>query len=198
MVEFSTAITDPLEALIPNPVARRQGETGMNSRIDENALRAAVLGANDGLVSNLSLVMGVAGAEIAGQTILLTGLAGLIAGACSMAIGEWLSVTESRELAKKRIDNEIVGLPWAAAASSFLLFSAGAIFPVVPFFWIGGNIAAIYSVLLSAVALCLLGMGTSPFTGRSFVFSASRQLVGGLIAAAITYGVGRLIGVAVN
>ncbi len=57
-----------------------------------NALRAAVLGANDGLVSNLSLVMGVAGADLSGKTILITGLAGLLAGAFSMALGEWLSV----------------------------------------------------------------------------------------------------------
>ena len=68
-----------------------------------NALRAAVLGANDGLVSNLSLVMGVAGAAVSGNTILLTGLAGLVAGACSMAMGEWLSVTSSRELAQQQI-----------------------------------------------------------------------------------------------
>jgi hypothetical protein len=61
-----------------------------------NTLRAAVLGANDGLVSNLSLVMGVAGAAAAERTLLLTGLAGLVAGACSMAMGEWLSVTSSR------------------------------------------------------------------------------------------------------
>ncbi len=58
-------------------------------RAGGNALRAAVLGANDGLVSNLSLVMGVAGAEVAGRTILLTGLAGLVAGSCSMAMGEY-------------------------------------------------------------------------------------------------------------
>jgi VIT1/CCC1 family predicted Fe2+/Mn2+ transporter len=63
-----------------------------------NALRAAVLGANDGLVSNFSLVMGVAGAELAASTILLTGVAGLLAGAISMALGEWLSVQSSREL----------------------------------------------------------------------------------------------------
>jgi len=75
-------------------------------RAGGNALRAAVLGANDGLVSNLSLVMGVAGAQIAGSTTLLTGLAGLVAGACSMAIGEWLSVTSSRELNQQQIDIE--------------------------------------------------------------------------------------------
>src|SRR3982750_898173 len=63
--------------------------------VSGNALRASVLGANDGLVSNLSLVMGVAGAELANHAILITGLAGLLAGAISMALGEWLSVQSS-------------------------------------------------------------------------------------------------------
>jgi VIT1/CCC1 family predicted Fe2+/Mn2+ transporter len=71
-----------------------------------NDLRAAVLGANDGLVSNFCLLMGVAGAGTSNKTILLTGLAGLIAGACSMALGEWLSVTNARELAKTQIARE--------------------------------------------------------------------------------------------
>jgi VIT1/CCC1 family predicted Fe2+/Mn2+ transporter len=71
-----------------------------------NALRAAVLGANDGLVSNLSLVMGVAGAALQQSTILLTGLAGLLAGAISMALGEWLSVQSSRELYQRQISIE--------------------------------------------------------------------------------------------
>ena len=66
--------------------------------IGGNALRAAVLGANDGLVSNLSLIMGVAGAGLESRVILITGIAGLLAGACSMAMGEWISVQSSREL----------------------------------------------------------------------------------------------------
>jgi VIT1/CCC1 family predicted Fe2+/Mn2+ transporter len=71
-----------------------------------NDLRAAVLGANDGLVSNFCLIMGVAGAGTGNKAILLTGLAGLIAGACSMALGEWLSVTNARELASTQIAKE--------------------------------------------------------------------------------------------
>ena len=71
-----------------------------------NALRAAVLGANDGLVSNLSLVMGVAGATMDTRTVLITGLAGLLAGAISMALGEWLSVQSSRELYHHQIQVE--------------------------------------------------------------------------------------------
>ena len=75
-----------------------------------NALRAAVLGANDGLVSNLSLVMGVAGADFSARTTLVTGLAGLIAGACSMAMGEWLSVNSSREFYEQQIAGEAAEL----------------------------------------------------------------------------------------
>ncbi len=68
-----------------------------------NTLRAAVLGANDGLLSNLSLVMGVAGANLSEKSILVTGMAGLLAGACSMALGEWISVQSSRELYDRQI-----------------------------------------------------------------------------------------------
>jgi hypothetical protein len=79
---------------------------GRHRGLGGNALRAAVLGANDGLVSNLSLVMGVAGADMAPRAILVTGLAGLLAGACSMALGEWLSVNTARESAQRQIDTE--------------------------------------------------------------------------------------------
>ena len=79
---------------------------GRHRNVGGNALRAAVLGANDGLSSNLSLMMGVAGATADRPTILLTGLAGLLAGACSMALGEWLSVTSARELAQREVGIE--------------------------------------------------------------------------------------------
>jgi VIT1/CCC1 family predicted Fe2+/Mn2+ transporter len=78
-----------------------------------NALRAAVLGANDGLVSNLSLVMGIAGANPGGRAILLAGLAGLVAGACSMAMGEWLSVNSTREFYERQIATEAAELQQA-------------------------------------------------------------------------------------
>jgi vacuolar iron transporter family protein len=72
-----------------------------------NALRAAVLGANDGLVSNMSLVMGVAGATNGEQGVLLAGLAGLMAGALSMALGEWISVKSSQELYERQMRLEM-------------------------------------------------------------------------------------------
>lgn len=76
---------------------------GRHRGVGGNALRAAVLGANDGLCSNLALVMGVAGASTSSQAILVAGTAGLVAGACSMALGEWISVTSSRELAEREL-----------------------------------------------------------------------------------------------
>lgn len=221
-----------------------------------NTLRAAVLGANDGLVSNLSLVMGVAGAAAAQGTILLTGFAGLLAGACSMAMGEWLSVTSSRELYSSQIateaeelrllpeeekeelvliyrakgldevqaraladrllsdgqtaldtlsreelgidPQELGGSAWTAASWSFLLFSAGAIVPVAPFLLFAGRPALIASLAASGVALALIGAGTSLFTGRGALFSAVRQLVIGLLAAAVTYGAGVVAGGAIG
>jgi VIT1/CCC1 family predicted Fe2+/Mn2+ transporter len=92
-----------------------------------NALRAAVLGANDGLVSNMSLVMGVAGAALSGSVILVTGLAGLLAGAFSMALGEWLSVQSSRELYERQIaieKEEIIANPAEEEEELALIYQA--------------------------------------------------------------------------
>jgi VIT1/CCC1 family predicted Fe2+/Mn2+ transporter len=240
-------------ALSGSTLARLEGRhRGMGG----NALRAAVLGANDGLVSNLSLVMGVAGADLAGQIILVTGLAGLLAGSCSMALGEWLSVNTARESSQRQIATEAdeleqvpdeekeelsliyqaKGLPedlaktlaehliankktaldtlvreelgidpeelggsaWAAAGTSFLLFAVGAIFPVAPYFALAGMPAMIASLAASGVALFLIGAGTTLFTARSVLFSGVRQLLVGFAAAGVTFGLGKLIGVAVT
>jgi len=221
-----------------------------------NDLRAAVLGANDGLVSNFCLIMGVAGAGSSNKVILLTGLAGLIAGACSMALGEWLSVTNARELATTQIareaeelehtpeaeqrelaliyqakgldrdeaqrvaeqimrnhdkaldtltreelgidPDELGGNPWSAAGTSFGLFTLGAIFPAMPFFWSHGLVGIATSITLSVLGLAIIGVVTSLFNGRTPWFSAARQVVIGCIAAAFTYGVGALLGVSMS
>ncbi len=233
-------------------VARLEGR---HRAIGGNALRAAVLGANDGLVSNLSLVMGVAGAELSNQAILITGLAGLLAGAISMALGEWLSVQSSRELyehqiaveeeelrmfpeeeelelaliyqakglserearklAKGLIRNEekaldtlareelgidpeeLGGSAWEAAGMSFVLFAFGAIFPVAPFAFTSGATAVAASLVLSAAALFGIGAAITLMTGRGVLFSGMRQMAFGLAAAAVTYGIGWLMGVSI-
>ncbi|HZU83231.1 MAG TPA: VIT1/CCC1 transporter family protein [Polyangiaceae bacterium] len=226
---------------------------GRHRAVGGNALRAAVLGANDGLVSNLSLVMGVAGAALSEHAILVTGCAGLLAGACSMAMGEWISVQSSRELYERQVGveeaeiaalpdeekeelaliymakglpedeakqvadrimsdektaleamsreelgidpQELGGSPWTAAGSSFLLFALGAIVPVLPFAVAHGRAAVAVSLAASAAALLLIGFAITLFTGRGALYTGVRQLLFGLGAAALTFGIGRLVGV---
>ncbi|CAG0935658.1 hypothetical protein TFLX_04506 [Thermoflexales bacterium] len=218
-----------------------------------NALRAAVLGANDGLVSNFSLIMGVAGAEVSNSTIVLTGIAGLLAGAISMALGEWVSVQSSRELYQKQIrteqeeiaanpeeeteelaliyqargleeaaarqlarqmmsseesalealsrdelgidPEELGGSAWEAAITSFLLFAVGAIIPLFPYFFLSGGPAIVVSAVCGAIGLFAIGAVITLFTGRSVLYSGTRQMLFGLAAAAVTFMIGRLIGV---
>jgi VIT1/CCC1 family predicted Fe2+/Mn2+ transporter len=100
---------------------------GRHRSLGGNALRAAVLGANDGLVSNLSLIMGVAGAELSSSAILVTGFAGLLAGAISMALGEWLSVQSSRELYERQIrieERELEQIPGEEEEELALIYQA--------------------------------------------------------------------------
>lgn len=105
---------------------------GRHRAVGGNALRAAVLGANDGLVSNTSLVMGVAGAAFSAPAVLLSGLAGLLAGSISMALGEWLSVQSSRELHQSQIETEreeILAMPEAEAEELALIYQAKGMAP---------------------------------------------------------------------
>jgi vacuolar iron transporter family protein len=227
---------------------------GRHRAMGGNALRAAVLGANDGLVSNLSLITGMSGVTGSQHIVLLAGFAGLVAGACSMAMGEWLSVKSARELyasqvageaeelkqmpdeereeliliyqAKGLSENEaralasrlmankdialdtlvreelgldpdqLGGSPYTAGAWSFCLFAAGAAVPVLPFLLLSGYAAISASLAFSIVALGFVGAGTSLFTGRGALFSAARQIAIGALAALVTYGMGRLAGIA--
>jgi vacuolar iron transporter family protein len=230
---------------------------GRHRAVGGNALRAAVLGANDGLVSNFSLVMGVAGASAGGAPVLVAGLAGLLAGSLSMALGEWLSVQSARELYESQIatesaelssfpqeeeeelrliyeakgldaerardlarrviegdpanaldtmsreelgidPNELGGSAWVAAGTSFVLFAAGAIIPVLPFLVGAGGGAIIASAVMSGVALFALGAAITLLTGRHPLFAGLRQVGFGMAAAAITFGIGTLLGTAIG
>ena len=89
---------------------------------------------------------------------------------------------------------ELGGSAWGAAGTSFLLFSLGAIFPVLGYVFASGKAALFVSLASSALALAAIGAGTSLFTGRGAIFSALRQLLIGLAAAGVTYGAGALVG----
>jgi VIT1/CCC1 family predicted Fe2+/Mn2+ transporter len=174
-----------------------------------NNLRAAVLGANDGLASNFCLMMGVAGASVSTSIVLLTGIAGLLAGACSMALGEWLSVTNARELALSQLERApgahepdathasvaSAGDAASAAGISFLLFALGALVPVLPYLLLPPSWRTAGSIAASAASLFVLGLATSLFNARSALYSGLRQTLFGAAAALVTYGAGRAFAV---
>ncbi|MFC0548332.1 VIT1/CCC1 transporter family protein [Kutzneria chonburiensis] len=213
-------------------------------------LRPAVFGAMDGLVTNISLVAGVGGGGASAHVIVLTGMAGLVAGAFSMALGEYASVqtqndsvqaevaVERRELREnpaaekaelvqmfaemglsdktaRQVAEEIhadeelavrvhieqeLGVnpndqpsPLVAAVSSFLCFSIGALFPLLPFLF--GWELLLAGLGVGGVGLFVAGALVARFTTRPWWWNGLRQLLFGVVAAGATYLVGLLIGV---
>ena len=190
----------PSEEHLHAAALRAPGQAALGSK-----LRAAVLGANDGLASNFCLMMGMTGAQVSAPIVLLTGVAGLLGGACSMALGEWLSVTNARELALSQIDRAIgtrapqvahadlaAGDAASAAGLSFMLFALGALVPVLPFLLFPAGLRIAGSIAASAAALFVLGVVTSLFNARSALYSGLRQTLFGAAAAFVTYGAGRV------
>ncbi|HEX5996711.1 MAG TPA: VIT1/CCC1 transporter family protein [Jiangellales bacterium] len=212
-------------------------------------LRPAVFGAMDGLVSNFALIAGVAGGGASREVVILAGLAGLSAGAFSMAAGEYTSVASQAEnaeaeIAKERAElrrnpegeiAELAGMyvergvepdlamevsrqihrdfdkavdvhareelgvtlddlpsPLLAAGSSFISFAIGAIIPVLPYLL--GSDALLPGIIVSLLGLFAAGAVVTRVTSRSWWFGGIRQLLLGAIAAALTYGIGNLVG----
>ncbi|GKA85153.1 vacuolar iron transporter homolog 4-like protein [Tanacetum coccineum] len=142
-------------------------------------LRAAVLGANDGLVSVASLMMGIEAVKQDAKAMILTGFAGLVAGACSMAIGEFVSLPN----------------PIQAVVASALAFTLGALFPLLAASFIEDHKTRL-SVVVAVVslALVLFGWSGAVLGGTPVVKSCFRVSFGGLMAMAITFGLTKLIG----
>ena len=90
------------------------------------------------------------------------------------------------------------GSAWVAAFASFSLFAIGAIGPVAPFAFFDGSLAVIISIIVSTLMLFAIGAGITLVTGRSLLHSGGRQIGFGLTAAAITYGIGHLIGISIS
>jgi VIT1/CCC1 family predicted Fe2+/Mn2+ transporter len=90
---------------------------------------------------------------------------------------------------------ELGGSAWEAAITSFILFAIGAVLPVSAFFFLQGMTAVIASIAISAVGLFIIGSAITLFTGRSIWFSGLRQVLFGLVAAAVTFTIGRLVGI---
>ncbi|MDX2775825.1 VIT1/CCC1 transporter family protein [Streptomyces caniscabiei] len=224
-------------------------------QVQRGAARASVLGVNDGLVSTLCIVLAVAGAGATTGNVLLAGFAGLIAGAVSMAAGEWISVraqvelfggvikdirqlvvsdkellvdqvseslsqtghspetakTAASEIAKDDghltdvytrqvmgFNPDELGSPWLAAGSSFILFTAGALAPLAPWFFTNGVLAVWLSIIFTGIGGLIVGGYISASSGNSVVKGALRQLGIIILASAVTYGIGYLFGVTVG
>ena len=170
-----------------------------------NWLRAGVLGANDGIVSIAATVVGVAGAAASTSTIALAGGAGLVAGALSMASGEYVSVSSQRDAERvaaeqgnpiNDVDHDFTN-PWHAAFASMGAFTLGALIPLLVVLapWpVAARVPATFGAVV--VALVLTGWTSARFTGASPGRSVLRNVLGGSLAMAVTYGVGALVGVA--
>lgn len=215
-----------------------------------NWLRAAVLGANDGIVSTAGLVVGVAGATDSKLIILTAGLAGIVSGALSMAAGEYVSVStqrdiETSQLRKEREELELYpeqelteladmyeakGLqrntalmvaneltendafaahadielkidpnnltnPWSAAFASAASFLVGALIPVGIIMLPLGVLSIPVTFVSVVLALVLTGALSGRASGAIVRRSIFRVVIGGLIAMAVTYAIGRLFNI---
>lgn len=238
---------------LPDPLSK-PGEPhgpGMSSRL--NWLRAAVLGANDGIVSTAGVVVGVAGATSDRTAIMVAGIAAVAAGAMSMGAGEYVSVStqrdsekalielETRELdqtpareleeltqiyqskgisrplaeqvareltehdalgahleAELGIDPEDLTNPWHAAWASMAAFTVGAILPLLTITFSPESVRVLVTVLTVAVALALTGWVSARLGLSPALKAVVRNVGGGLLAMAVTYGIGALIGTSLH
>ncbi len=220
-------------------------------QISDGWIRAGIFGISDGLVTNTSILLGIAGASAGHNFVRLAGVAALIAGGFSMATGEYLSMRATKELLEYEIEVErksiadnpdeeqqellemfvnrgidpdlaarlsidlmrdpnlalathareelgvdpsATGNPWAAASSSLLTFSLGALVPLLPWIWSSSGDQIWWSVGFAAVGSAGVGGAIGVFTRRGTVRWAIRQLVVTGLASVVTFGVGKLIG----
>jgi VIT1/CCC1 family predicted Fe2+/Mn2+ transporter len=239
----------------PDPAAQIRRRERWHRGDRSGALRAAVFGISDGLVSNTALVMGFAGSGVARTVTLLAGIAGLLAGSFSMAAGEYISMSSQREMYEREIsleraeleekpdeehaelvliyrakglsrpeaerlagqimtdrsvaldtlareelglDPSQLGSPWYAAISSLLSFAIGALVVIIPYLAGSGVAAALTAIGLALAAMFGVGATIGALNGRSAIRMGLRQMLTGALAAAVTYGVGHLIGAHVS
>jgi len=239
-----------LEAVI-GPHDDEPHGSGLNNRL--NWLRAAVLGANDGIVSTAGIVIGAVGATSDRSAIVIAGVAGLAAGAMSMGSGEYVSVStqrdselalldkERRELrdepeeelaelaglyvdkgldeelalevavaltkkdalaahaeAELHIDPDDISSPFNAAAASTISFTIGALLPLLTMTLAAPDIRLWLTVAAVVIALALTGWTSAKFGYSSPRRAVLRNVLGGLFAMAVTYGIGSALGTQVS
>ena len=161
-----------------------------------NWLRAGVLGANDGIVSVAAIVVGVAGATSKGGPILVAGLAALIGGAVSMALGEYVSVSSQRDSqrAARGGPGPHDASPWAAALASAVSFLVGGVLPLLAITLLGPAIRIPATVIVVIIALALTGAAGAHLGNAPMLRPTIRTVIGGGLALLLTFLIGNLLG----
>ena len=225
------------------------GKEPQEKILKTNSLRAAVLGANDGIVSVAGIVVGVAGATSSNIAIFTAGIAGLVAGALSMAAGEYVSVSSQRDTERALLEKEKYELendpegelqelidiykskglsdktatvvateltqsdayaahidaelgidpndltnPLQASIASAVAFLIGALIPLLTITLVPVKTRLISTFISVLIALIITGIASAHFGGAKKIPATVRVVIGGLVAMAITYGIGHLIG----
>jgi VIT1/CCC1 family predicted Fe2+/Mn2+ transporter len=248
-------VTYPIDPRVADAAADAAALRVRVAQVARGGARAAVLGVNDGLVTNVCLILAVAGADASASSVRLAGFASLIAGAFSMAAGEWVSVRsqvelmqglfdELRRLSARNpklvldeltdhlvetgfgretaqiastelpldeprflrftartifgVDPDAAGSPHTAAWTSFALFALGALVPLLPWFFVHGATATTLSIVLTSAASLAVGAIVARSSGRSVWMGAGRQLGIVVVAAGVTWAIGRIFGTAVS
>lgn len=173
-----------------------------------NVIRASILGANDGIISVSGIVLGAAGANLDSKTLLISGLSGMLAGACSMAGGEWISVSTQRDIQEKTMErqsqlenddcencpiklqkNDIL-MPFHAAASSFCSFIIGAMIPLLTMILARPEHRVVFTLIAMIASLSINAIvcthNSEVSTGKTIL----RNVITGLLTTLVTFILG--------
>ena len=181
-------MTQLLSALTHGPASTTRGQHRANT------LRAGVLGANDGIVSVAAIVVGVAGATAASGPVLLAGLAALVGGAVSMALGEYVSVSSQRDSQRSATGDGSAADPWAAAIASAGAFLTGGVLPLAAVLLAHGAARIPLTVVAVLFALAVTGAAGARLGGAPALRPTVRTVIGGGLALTLTWALGALLG----
>lgn len=194
-----TALRSEDLATLPGSHKPEPERGGIASRL--NWLRASVMGANDGIVSTAAMVVGVAGAAVSDGALLAAGVSATIAGALSMGVGEYVSVSSQRDAviahgqAALGIDAHELTNPWHAAWASMVAFAAGALIPLLAILLSPRDLAVPLTAGAVLLALAATGCISAQIGKARHLPAIVRTLGGGLLAMSVTYGIGLLVGI---
>lgn len=171
-----------------------------------NVIRASILGANDGIISVSGIVLGAAGANLDSKTLLISGLSGMLAGACSMAGGEWISVSTQRDIQEKTMERQLenedcencpiklqkndILMPFHAAASSFCSFIIGAMIPLLMMILARPEHRVVFTLIAMIASLSINAIVCTHNSEVSTSKTILRNVITGLLTTLVTFILG--------